>query len=148
MVGVMASRIAALADQLPHAALARYGGCPRLVTMETPCRQVLVIDGDPQVRRKLAGRLSTAGHIVYTAADRADALTYLMEAEIDLIVTEYSMGRTTGREWLRFLRTNFAETEVVIVTALPLRASSARWTVFREPLDLDALEQHLGQAAA
>ena len=115
--------------------------------MDNAYRQVLVIDGDPATRQMLAEWLAHAGHVVYTAADRGDALTYLMEADLDLIISEYSMGRSNGREWFQFLQSHLPDVQVIIVTGLPAKLVSSRWPVLRKPVDLDALERHVSHPA-
>jgi DNA-binding response OmpR family regulator len=116
--------------------------------MEQPAyRQILIIDGDPAARQTLVQSLTRAGHVAYTAANGADALTYMMEAEPDLIISEYAMGRVSGREWLQFLEQHFASTQILIVTNLPSRLVGSRWPVLRKPLDLDLLDGYLKRSA-
>ena len=131
-------------------------GSPAPVVLSSPCstvadlhyRNIPVVDGDAASRKRLAEWLISSGHFVLTAASSADALTYLMETDVDLVITEYSMGRVSGQQWLKFLDEHYRRAEVLIVTNLPSRMVRTRHPILRKPLALGDLQEHMSSLAS
>src|SRR5262245_48852985 len=87
-------------------------------------RRVLVVDDEPQIRRAYVRILSRAGFEVTTSATATDALVEIEAGEVDLVVTDISMPRTSGLDLLARIRERDAELPVIIVTGGPTMESA------------------------
>ena len=67
-------------------------------------KRILLVDDSISVRRFVGQMLEKAGFEVTTAADGADAITRVGEAEFDLVVTDLEMPRVNGYELIDDLR--------------------------------------------
>jgi DNA-binding response OmpR family regulator len=87
--------------------------------METMAGQpsLLVVDGDPRERRRLAEILARHQYRVHTADDARAALDYL-GAPVDLVISELRMGGSGGGlELLRAWKRQRSDTPFLMVTA-------------------------------
>ena len=79
---------------------------------------VLLVEDQTNVRRSMALLLEHDGHRILEAASGAQALELLSERPVDVVVTDVRMeGSVDGTGLLRAIRTQGAETEVIIATA-------------------------------
>ncbi len=78
--------------------------------------QVLVVDDEPMVREVLARYLRREGFAVSVAADGAQALARLEDADLDLVLLDLMLPHVDGYEVLRQLRAR-ADTPVIMLTA-------------------------------
>ncbi len=78
---------------------------------------ILVVDDERSMREFLEILLEKAGHEVATAADAGGALTALGAGAFDLVISDLRLGRGTGLDILREVKTTSPATEVVMVTA-------------------------------
>ncbi|HEX8153536.1 MAG TPA: response regulator transcription factor [Thermoanaerobaculia bacterium] len=58
--------------------------------------RVLVVDDDPAIRRSIASELRGAGYETFEATDGEDALSMIVRAKPDLIVTDLAMPEVDG----------------------------------------------------
>jgi len=77
---------------------------------------ILVVDDAPTAVDILQRNLEAKGFRVFTASNVVDALKILESAPIDLVITDYKMPRISGLDLIRHIRSNFHETEVIMVT--------------------------------
>ena len=77
---------------------------------------ILVVDDAPTAVDILQRNLEAKGFYVFTASNVVDALKIMESAPIDLVITDYKMPRISGLDLIRHIRSNFHETEVIMVT--------------------------------
>jgi two-component system response regulator PilR (NtrC family) len=78
---------------------------------------ILVVDDEQSMRELLQILLGSAGHEVAVEADAAGALVRLQSGTFDLVVSDLRLGRGSGLDILRAVKTAAPATEVVMVTA-------------------------------
>ncbi|MSP23716.1 MAG: sigma-54-dependent Fis family transcriptional regulator, partial [Myxococcales bacterium] len=79
--------------------------------------QILVVDDEANLRRVLAAQLERDGYEVHTAQDGGQAIEFIREHHVDLVITDLRMPRVSGMELLRLMQTEEPELPVVILTA-------------------------------
>lgn len=79
--------------------------------------RILVVDDDDGVRSFLADALRLDGHDVDEAADGQAALDILGKQAYPLIVTDLKMPRLDGMALVSRVKKDFADTEIIVVTA-------------------------------
>jgi DNA-binding NtrC family response regulator len=77
---------------------------------------ILVVDDAPETLEVLQRNLISAGYIVYTAPDVAEALKILDSTLIDLVITDLKMPKVSGLDLIRHVRENFKDTEIMMIT--------------------------------
>ncbi len=88
----------------------------------------LVVDDEPDARRRVAGLLRLGGWQVSEAADAEDAVRQAAGTDPDLVVTDVSMPGQNGPAMLRRMRHNGSRARFLVVTSDPtedVRAESA-----------------------
>jgi CheY-like chemotaxis protein len=88
----------------------------------------LVVDDEPDARRRVAGLLRLGGWQVSEAANAEDALRQAVVTEFDLVVTDVSMPGESGPAMLRRMRRNGSRARFLVVTADPTDAVRAEST--------------------
>ena len=90
--------------------------------------RILVAEDSITARSLLKNILESAGYLVATAVDGADAFTKAWEGEFDLVVSDVDMPRMSGFELCSKIRGDkrLAQTPVVLVTALESREDRER----------------------
>jgi two-component system response regulator PilR (NtrC family) len=83
---------------------------------------VLVVDDDESIREFLEVLLTKRGLTVVTAANVAEALVAL--DRVELVVTDFRLGKASGLEVLKAARRRSAPPEVIIITAYGTPASA------------------------
>lgn len=78
---------------------------------------VLVVDDEVNIRNALVTMLEKKGYRVCGAGTGEEALQYLEEARMDLVITDLRMPGIGGIEFLRRLKGKWPDTEVVVMTA-------------------------------
>ncbi len=79
--------------------------------------QILVVDDEANLRRVLSAQLGRDGYEVHTAADGAQALAFLKEHHVDLVITDLRMPKLGGMDLLRAALREDPTLPVVILTA-------------------------------
>ncbi len=80
--------------------------------------QTLIVDDEEGIRFFLAETLQREGHLVATAADGEEALEYLRETSVDLVLLDLMLGgRVNGLDVLAAVRWRWPEATVIILTA-------------------------------
>lgn len=86
---------------------------------------ILVIDDEESLRFTLETFLQDEGFLVSTAASFPEAEELLKQSVFDLIFLDIQLGRHSGLELLKFVRENFANCPVVMITGAPDVATAA-----------------------
>jgi len=76
--------------------------------------KILVVDDNPTILKLLCQSLQKCGELI-TATNGADALHKAVEAQPDLIISDYSMPQMNGQELLERLRAQRATSEIPFV---------------------------------
>jgi DNA-binding response OmpR family regulator len=111
--------------------------------MEFPGKKIVVVDDDETIRKTFFLILNKK-YRVYLAGDADEALARFKNAEVDLIIADYKLPRTSGLDLIREFRKCGYRGEVILVSAFPdrirnediRRLSISRF--FTKPLDLKA----------
>jgi len=80
----------------------------------------LIVDDEPDARRRVAGLLRLGGWQVSEAANAEDAMRMSVVADFDLVVTDVSMPGEHGPAMLRRMRRNGSTARFLVVTSDPL----------------------------
>lgn len=93
---------------------------PKLYSMESKSRKVLIADDEPDILEILKYNLVSEGYEVITAKDGDDALEKARRTLPDLIILDVMMPRKTGVEVCQILRTQpaFKESLIIFLTAV------------------------------
>lgn len=95
---------------------------------ETQTKSILVAEDSITSRSLLKNILESAGYIVNTAVDGAEAFSLLHTDDFDLVVSDIDMPRLNGFELVQKIRSDkkLSELPVVLVTALESREDKER----------------------
>jgi DNA-binding NtrC family response regulator len=80
-------------------------------------KQILVVDDEQNLRRVLAAQLVRDGYDVHEAPDGEDAISFLKEHHIDLVITDLKMPKVGGMELLRAALRDDPSRPVIMLTA-------------------------------
>ena len=107
--------------------------------------QVLVVDDEQSMREVLELLLSRAGYAVDTAATLAEARGHLERGEIDLVISDFRLGKESGLDVLKASVRASSHPEVIIITAFGTPASAVAamrqgaYDYIAKPFDNDEL---------
>ena len=79
--------------------------------------RILVVDDDESLRRVLQLQLEQDGYLVASAASAQQTLSLLQLRAYDLVISDLKMPGLSGVELLKQIRSQYAETIVIILTA-------------------------------
>jgi ActR/RegA family two-component response regulator len=77
---------------------------------------ILVVQMDPDLRRRITNRLTRRGYKVKTVEGGADALAALRKASYSLIIVRWGIFQTSG-ELVGMLRKAFPQTRIIITSS-------------------------------
>ena len=80
-------------------------------------KRILVVDDEENARIGLSRLLAKEGFVVDSVANGFEALNYLQQQEVNLVVTDINMPEMNGIAFLRELNKSFPNTNVIMVTA-------------------------------
>src|ERR1041385_5533455 len=78
--------------------------------------RILVVDDEPAVLRTEVRALEGAGHSCRGAPTMSDARGFLTNESFDLAVLDVNLGRDSGLELARLIRSEYPDTNVIMVT--------------------------------
>ena len=85
--------------------------------------RVLVVDDEEQVRKVVGTTLKKGGYDVEEAGDGAKAIEVLNSGEnpmmVDVIICDIRMPRINGTEAIKYFRSQYPSTPVIVLTAYP-----------------------------
>jgi CheY-like chemotaxis protein len=87
---------------------------------------VLLVEDDPALRRYLEIVLQRAGYEVVTAGDGLEAMKFLLNDTVDVVVTDALMPNLDGYELCRFVRSSehLAHLPIILLSALDPKNST------------------------
>ena len=88
------------------------------MTRQKYIANILVADDEYDFRLILESFLTSQGHNVTTAEDGAAAINKLQEKTFDLVLLDIRMPRVDGIEVLQFIKQQYIDTQVIILTAV------------------------------
>lgn len=108
-----------------------------------PAARILLVDDEMSSAEVLALVLASEGYEVTVAADGHQAISRLMEAEPDVLITDFMMPGMNGADLVHTVRKmeRFAHLPIMMMSGAPesaLRSYAAPYDVFlRKPFGLD-----------
>ncbi len=81
--------------------------------------RILVVDDAPDTLEVVERNLTSRGYSVITARSVGEATRTLELTPIDLVITDYKMPQVDGLDLVRYVRDNFADIEIVMITGYP-----------------------------
>ena len=85
--------------------------------MVKQAKRILVVDDEENARIALTKLLANEGFDVDRVANGFEALNYLRQQEVDLIITDINMPEMNGITFLKELNKSFPKSNVIMVTA-------------------------------
>ncbi|HBA71152.1 MAG: two-component system response regulator [Geobacteraceae bacterium GWC2_55_20] len=80
-------------------------------------KRILVVDDEENAREALSKILAHDGYDVSSAANGVEALNYLRNKDVELIITDINMPEMNGLAFLRELNRCRPESNVIMLTA-------------------------------
>jgi len=80
-------------------------------------KKILVVDDEENARLGLTRLLSQEGYQVDSVSNGYEALNYLREKAVNLIVTDINMPEMNGITFLKELNKSFPKSNVIMITA-------------------------------
>jgi len=80
-------------------------------------KRILVVDDEENARIGLSKLLSKEGFVVDSVSNGFEALNYLRQQDVNLIVTDINMPGMNGIAFLKELNKSFPHSNVIMVTA-------------------------------
>jgi DNA-binding NtrC family response regulator len=80
-------------------------------------KRILVVDDEENARIGLSRLLAKEGFLVDSVANGFEALNYLREQEVNLIVTDINMPQMNGIAFLKELNRSHPHSNVIMITA-------------------------------
>ena len=99
-------------------------GYPAKVSDGEQC--VLLVEDDPALRRYLEIVLQRAGYEVVSAGDGLEAMKFLLNDRVDVVVTDALMPNLDGYELCRFVRSSehLSHLPIILLSALDPKNST------------------------
>lgn len=80
-------------------------------------KRILVVDDEENARIGLSRLLAKEGFLVESVSNGYEALNYLRQQEVNLIVTDINMPEMNGITFLKELNKSFPKSNVIMITA-------------------------------
>jgi len=115
-------------------------------------QSILVVDDEAKMRRLLEIMLTQLNHQVYQAEDGQQALDFLKDNSVDLVITDLKMPNVDGISLLRQLREANNNVSVIVVTAYGTVETAVETMKYGacdyivRPFELDAVEAAVERA--
>jgi len=81
--------------------------------------RLLAVDDNVNTLEIIKRNLNDEGYEVLTAQDVAKAVEVLELNDIDLVITDFKMPKTSGLDLVKHVRENYKDTEVMMITGYP-----------------------------
>lgn len=80
-------------------------------------KRILVVDDEENARMGLSRLLTNEGFLVDSVSNGYEALNYLRQQEVNLIISDINMPEMNGITFLKELNKNFPKSNVIMITA-------------------------------
>lgn len=80
-------------------------------------KRILIVDDEENARIGLSKLLSQEGYQVESVANGFEALEYLRQQKVNLIISDINMPEMNGLTFLRELHRHYPSTNVIMITA-------------------------------
>ncbi len=80
-------------------------------------KRILVVDDEENARIGLSRLLSNEGFLVDSVSNGFEALNYLRQQAVDLIISDINMPEMNGIIFLKELNKSFPKSNVILITA-------------------------------
>ena len=80
-------------------------------------KRILIVDDEENTRIGLSKLLAQEGFEVGSAADGNEALDYLGQQKVNLVISDINMPEMDGLEFLREISRKFPSTSVIMITS-------------------------------
>jgi DNA-binding NtrC family response regulator len=80
-------------------------------------KRILVVDDEENARIGLSRLLEREGYIVESVGNGFEALNYLRQQEVNLIITDINMPEMNGIVFLKELNKSYPQSNVIMITA-------------------------------
>ncbi|MBU0982942.1 MAG: response regulator [candidate division Zixibacteria bacterium] len=84
-----------------------------------PCKRILVVDDEKYICRIIVESLSQQSYDIVSLTDPREALQYVANNPVDLVLTDLVMGEYSGVEVLETTLENHSDAVVILMTAHP-----------------------------
>ncbi len=81
--------------------------------------KVLVVDDSKQTLEVIQRNLNANKYDAYTCNSVRDAVLFLSESTIDIVITDFKMPKQSGLDLIRHIRDNFTDIEIIMITGHP-----------------------------
>jgi len=81
--------------------------------------KILVVDDSPPTLEVIQRNLEAAGYEVFSAPSVEEAIAFLEQNSVDLVITDIKMPKISGLELLKYVKENVKGTEIMIITGYP-----------------------------
>lgn len=85
--------------------------------MANNAKKILLVDDEENARSALARILTREGYHVFTAGNGYEALDQLINAPVELVITDINMPEMNGMSFLRELNRLYPGMNVIMITA-------------------------------
>jgi DNA-binding NtrC family response regulator len=115
-------------------------------------KQLLIVDDDPVTRKMMGGFFREKGYFMFLAKNGEEALHFLGEEKIDLVISDYMMPGMDGKELFRRIYRTRPSLPVILISGRPFceePETSFReglYGYFAKPVDLMLLEVSIAKA--
>ena len=80
-------------------------------------KRILLVDDEENARIGLTRLLSNEGFLVDSVSNGFEALSYLRQQDVNLIITDINMPEMNGISFLKELNKSFPKSNVIMITA-------------------------------
>lgn len=77
---------------------------------------ILLVEDETLLREGIQEILEAHGYVVIGAADGVEALEWLGQATVSLIVTDLLMPNMNGVEFIKYVRADYPQTPVIVIS--------------------------------
>jgi DNA-binding NtrC family response regulator len=121
-------------------------------TMRSP-RRILIVDDNVDLAENIAEILQIDGHLTQVASSAEEALEKLLDAELDVVVTDYRLPGISGAIFIDRIRERGNAFLAVVISAYTddqtmREARQAGATFMAKPVDFKVLSQWIRTGAA
>lgn len=81
--------------------------------------KILVVDDSKSTLEVIQRNLTSQGYDTYTSSNVHDAVRFLDESTIDLVITDYKMPKESGQSLIKYVRDNLTDVETMMITGYP-----------------------------